>query len=780
MTRFRPRTLGREHRQLAAGTGELVGGAVADQSPGVAFSLSHGGWHADVAGRILGDADLLPRLVTQDRVNAQIAWMGHGSTALEEGVRLVVSAAFHDRVDLLATAVDHHGRVRRTAAGGLALWKESCTRGDLKRVLAIARDCGRRDLARALLAMTWALHPDLHGPALREGLAQATGKSEPPWADLAAALLVAAGEPAPDWAGHPADLAPAPSEPARSAWVDRAHAWLLAATGHEDVTVDDLLPALVERGPQRAGRPVRDLWAAVASSLSVIAPAVVGRIRDFVRALERVPMEPVAVREAFEGFSAPLARATHDASDDMLKAWSALFARDKSEYRGQRSQMSRHAALLAIATGDVRWVELAIDLGEATEEAYLRVHVLNPAPTALAALVRQGMPPTEVFALMAHIVAIDVASIAPVTADYLLFGLGRALARRGDTTSPVTAFRKIKHPWIHGQLLATAPEDNDVAGALLPCAVDVAWPLARAFALQGLFRSLARAGTTAQLETALDVAWALEDTEMILTGLEAVLAAWRSRDDGRTLRDRVAENPAFGPELTGGYRERFAALLADAPPPEQRTHEDDTTTLAGGELPDRPSFGPDDWAMLGASWLLVRPPRRDTLALLSTKVAQASLTSAAVTVVLACVDAGVFVAWGPALAPLADLDVDGRGWRACLDALVEANNDALVEDVVRWLCVGERGAIVARSFDDDHVRRYLPGLRADFAASDFGRSYPLLRQAGRPLLLAFAQRFAVDVRTSWMICAELLARLATSDELLALHALWLAPAEERS
>jgi hypothetical protein len=705
----------------------------------------------------------LAELVTQERANEQIASMGHASVAIEDALRAVLSASAHDRLDLLAQAVDHHGRVRRAAAAGLATWREAATRGDGERIATITRDLGRQDFSRALLAGAWALHPSTRKDAVRTAIERAEGKPDPGYSALAAALLIQAGEPPPTWMSPASTPIVLPAESSSSDLSAQGVQWVI----HESGTLDIVLQQLTARGPQRAGRPIRHILGAL--SERTLPTAATARLIAFVKALKGIPLEASAVQDAFRGWTPTLSQAIAHHMSHVVQTWGALFARDTSDYRGQRSSGSYHACALAIALGEVRYLEFALDLIEGTEEAHLRPRALADVSSALAVLVGQGLRAETIFELLTRMVAIEVDGITPVTADYLLFGLGRALSRRGDAEGVATAFKKIRHPWIHGQLLACLPEDPQVARKVLPLVDEVEWPLARLFGLQGIFRSLSTGGTAAELEHGIAVALALEDMEMIVSGLESVLADWRRRPDGRQLRDALAARADVRAALEGSFLNRLDVLFDEAPAPQSAPSIDYTTQLSVGVLPELADFSAEDWAMLVFDWLLSHPPEANVLRLVAPMVAQAPRTPASVAVLLACVEVGVHADWGEPLAPLAAIGAGGRGW----DAIANTLDDDIQYEVVRWMSRGERGSVLASRLSEPIIARQLPSIRDDIGASDFGRSYPVLRNASRPLLMALVRRFATQVRVTWLICAELLGRDAAETEIDALRDAWL-------
>ncbi|MGB0590194.1 MAG: hypothetical protein ACPGU1_10985, partial [Myxococcota bacterium] len=148
--KLRPKTVGEHHALIAGLYKDVIEGT---ESARQRSALGYLCTHLDAQGRLLGEDAVLHEVIS-DRAfrDKQRALFGTSRQTLNDLALNARSAVHHDRLDHLAATVDWYGRTVQAAKAGLQGWSDAHEREDLDRVLGIASDAGRPDLARCLYA----------------------------------------------------------------------------------------------------------------------------------------------------------------------------------------------------------------------------------------------------------------------------------------------------------------------------------------------------------------------------------------------------------------------------------------------------------------------------------------------------------------------------------------------------------------------------------------------------------------------------------------------------
>jgi len=838
--RVRTQTLGRHHRLLANAYGNRVGGRdpLRERS-----ALIHLCTHLDSVSRLLGDEDALhDQIGDRGFRDRQREVFGSSRQTLDDLRRNARRAVSQDRLDHLAEVVDWYGRTVQAAQAGLQAWAETHERGELERVIGIAQDCGRPDLARCLLAYeAWVRHEAGQGVSeqLIELLQSQPDTETGPYRVLAASIIQASGIAVPAWAqGLEAwsTLELGVHGVPEAGWPLRA--WQYVAEGKGSVhEITDLLE----------GQDQTDWGRIVSSVLSALERENLGveqvdRLTLLLTALLSREWWEVPLREVITALGPETRDRLTAVGFNLVDWWRQALAMIRSDYRGAASGIMRHILRLSLGTrlqGDV--ADLCLEFVEQFTETWFRRRVLEECPGIVGnELTERGHDRHWVRAKLARLVAIEASSVPEVTSDNLMFGIGYALGARGDRDSVHAAFDRIQNPWIKGQVLRVQPAERMAELELVELPAQLTNPLSQRFALAAIFEAIGGTCSGEDLDAGIRIAAMCEPyPEVRIAGLEGVLSGLGEREDQAQSMQGLWNHHKTLLDIPSSYRWRLVSLLLAAGVEPQ----DCPGGLEAWIRDSFEEFSPTEQGVLGAmasgtSWGLEPAPPEDVLAGARTTQLRLALTSSPPDLSFADPfvlewSADEWVLWvnsleiaapggldslapevaaflaqriGPAnadsssvfsilslVAGAASTLAPSGDWSASHTALFHLasqpqsfttelrelfEDDACWHSVLEWMSRGDPSRELVRWIHDPEVRDWLAGQQTFVTRSEYGRRYSIVKYPGRALLSWLTLMNLDAVRPAHILIAELLTRCAHPEELERLRESWLAESEE--
>ena len=453
--KLRPKTVGEHHALIAGLYKDVIEGT---ESARQRSALGYLCTHLDAQGRLLGEDSVLHEVIS-DRAfrDKQRALFGTSRQTLNDLALNARSAVHHDRLDHLAATVDWYGRTVQAAKAGLQGWSDAHEREDLDRVLGIASDAGRPDLARCLYAFeAWYL--SAKGIELPDPLVEAIevppdiDKQSTPYRVLAAQILRAAGVQQPPWSlglepwSHvtlPVHAAP------EAGWPKRALDCVIEGTESPSVVAQ----GLSHEGPSDWGR----LVAIPLTYLETIelSESALRRVAQLLEGLSDIDWEDIAAKDAITAMGPTLCDRLLAVGFQLVPWWRGFLKGITSDYRGAAHAVLQHIYRLSVHRPcRSAVIELSLDWVSAFPEAFYRRRLIAECPGLISEELLAGrLTREECYPLLRRLVDIESSAIPEVTSDNLMFGIGRALGARGDKASVHRAFAKIQNPWIKGQIL---------------------------------------------------------------------------------------------------------------------------------------------------------------------------------------------------------------------------------------------------------------------------------------------------------------------------------------
>lgn len=555
MSRARDHSHARRHAILADTYEIRTSSGARDPEAWTRGAASFLAFHRDVAEHALGDRGELHELLSDEGVRAaQRRLLGSSRQCLTDLRRGLASAVRRDRLDRVAEVLAWYAGEDHASRGGLGAWPGAHAAGDHAAVVAILRDSRRPELERALLA--WEVHCVLGGgnppeKALVEALSVAPRPGEGAWHALAHALEQAL----PASLGLDSGAAPRRDVPSFARPRSELPAVEVLPSGCSIDAAAQALEGLGARGPLRLGA-----WIVAASEGALSGE----RVRDVAAALEAslalpwVDAEREALAEAFDS----AARDAFEASGADVIGWFArLVVAIGSDQRGNLSRTIAVLATLLRGPAELRRAFLFVRARlESLPERRWRSVALQPLVLCLAdEVIARGIP-DDLGAVLVALVELEATALVRPNADFLLLGVGRRAGALGDGATVRAVFDGLASHWVRGQLirrivphhLAVLPVDD------LPGAIENL--LARMFA----FESVVRARGPYFDDEGFDRALALAESphaEVLVVQFAALVHACARHPRGAHRLTRIWER--LGAALEG-LADDFAARVLDA------------------------------------------------------------------------------------------------------------------------------------------------------------------------------------------------------------------------